>query len=261
MVYPRKENSIKNLIIIALMLIGIFSGTLAAQTVDDLTLITEEFAPLNFEADGKLQGISVDVMVEMLKLAGSKKLREDIKLQPWARGYKTVQEEKNTVLFAMTRTPERENLFKWVGPIMPSNVVLIAKKDKGIKINSVEDIKKYQTIGVVREDVGEQMLLQVGVPEQFIHRTNNPQSAVQMLQHDRIEMWAYGRISAFWYLKQFGSNPNDYEEVYTLKNSDQYFAFHKDTDDQVIAQLQKAFEDLKASGRLQEIINQYLYSQ
>jgi polar amino acid transport system substrate-binding protein len=236
----------------------IMSTALFAQSVDDLVLITEDYAPLNFSKDGKVQGISVDVMVEILKVTGSKKTRKDISLQPWARGYQQVQEKENTVLFAMSRTEAREELFKWVGPIIPSNIVLIAKKSRGIKINSAEDINQYNRIVVVRDDIGEQMLLELGVPEENLRQSNSGISSAKMLDKDRVDMWAYGRIVAAWNIKELGFNPGDYEEVYTLKESQQYFAFHKDTASTVIENLQKALDELQNNGKLQEIANSYL---
>ena len=115
------------MVVIAVSLIGL-PGAVSAQTVDDLTFITEDYPPFNFERDGKRQGIAVDALAEMLALAGARKTRADIKVWPWARGYETALKEKNTVLFSTTRTEAREGLFKWVGPIMPSRIVLVAKK-------------------------------------------------------------------------------------------------------------------------------------
>ena len=246
----------KKLILIACGLI--MSTTLFAQGIDDLVLITENYAPLNFSKDGMVRGISVDVMVEMLKMSGSKKTRKDISLQPWARGYKQVLENKNTALFAMSRTEAREELFKWVGPIIPSNIVLVAKKSQGIKINSVEDISQYNKIGVVRDDIGEQILLELGVPKENLHRTNSGTNTAKMLDKERVEMWAYGRIVALWNIKELGFNPDDYEEVYILKESQQYFAFHKDTEPTVIAKLQKALDELESNGKLKNIVSTYL---
>jgi polar amino acid transport system substrate-binding protein len=234
------------------------SFSLRAQTVDDLTFITEEYAPLNFQKDGKVQGVAVDALTEIFKLIGSKKTAGDIKLWPWARGYETALKEKNTALFAMTRTEARENLFKWVGPIMPSRIVLIAKKARGINIKAPEDINKSNyKIGVVREDIGEQALLTLGIKRERINETNSGFNAAKMLQSDRIDMWAYGDAVALWNLKELGYKTSDYEEVYVLKESQQYYAFHKDTDEKVIAQLQAALDQLKTSGKLNAIIKKY----
>lgn len=230
-----------------------------AQTLDDLTFITENYPPYNFERDGKRKGIAVDALVEMLALAGAKKTRADIKVWPWARGYETALREKNTVLFSTTRTEEREKLFKWVGPIMPSRIVLVAKKKRGIKLNAIDDLNKANyKIGVVREDIGAQLLATLGVGKEKIVQVNSGVSVAKMLQADRVDMWAYGAPVILWNLKELGYSADDYEEVSTLTESQHYYyALNKDTDDKLVAKLQTALERLKAKGRFNDIVARY----
>ena len=59
--------------------------------------------------------------------------------------------ENNTVLFTTARSPEREQLFKWAGPIVSGRFVLLAKVDKNINITAPEDLKKYR-IGAIKDD-------------------------------------------------------------------------------------------------------------
>ncbi len=107
----------KKLVLVILAFIG--SVNLAAQTVDDLMFLTEHYPPLNYEEDGKLQGIAVEALVEMFKLVDAEKTIKDVKLWPWARGYRSVLSKKNTVLFSMARTEARENLWKMMRPCDP----------------------------------------------------------------------------------------------------------------------------------------------
>ena len=95
----------------------------------NLTLLTEEYPPYNFRQEGKLTGFAVDLMVLMLEKLDSGIGRDDIKLLPWARGYQIVKTKKNSVLFAMSRTPSRETVFKWVGPIESNKISLMARQD------------------------------------------------------------------------------------------------------------------------------------
>lgn len=230
-----------------------------SQSVDDLTFITEDYPPFNFERDGKRQGIAVDLLVEMLAQAGSKKTRADIKVWPWARGYETAQKEKNTVLFSTTRTDAREHLFKWVGPIMPSRIVLVARKNAGIRLASAADVNKRNLkVGVVREDIGGQLLARSGVDKDRMVLANSGLSVAKMLQANRIDLWAYGAPVIMWNLKELGYPTNDYEEVLTLTESQHYyFAVNKNTDDAVVVRLQAALEQVKASGKFSEIVTRY----
>jgi polar amino acid transport system substrate-binding protein len=70
--------------------------------------------------------------------------RSAIEFLPWTEGYQRAQKEKNTVLFSTARLPEREKLFKWVGPIRPVKGVLISKSNNNVTIQSDSDIKKYK---------------------------------------------------------------------------------------------------------------------
>ncbi len=63
----------KRLLLAIIFLIS--TTSLSAQTLDDLTLITEVYPPFNFCVDGIAQGISTDILVEILKLSGARQDR------------------------------------------------------------------------------------------------------------------------------------------------------------------------------------------
>jgi polar amino acid transport system substrate-binding protein len=219
--------------------------------------MTEQYPPYNFEEDNNIQGITVDTLVLMLQRAGSKQTREDIKLLPWARGYKRVQTEPDTCLFSTTRTEEREHLFKWVGPVAPEVVGLIARKESNIKVESVEDIKNHK-IGTIRNDVAEQYLINAGVGIDDMQRVAETISNIAKLNLGRIDLWAYDENVAMWELKESGFNPADYESVHVLGRKNQYFACHKGTSDTVIQELQAALDALKEDGEYEKILDRYL---
>jgi len=245
-------NTIRNLLLICLV-----SGTAAAASMDDIVFMTEQYPPYNFEDNNKLQGIAVDTLALMLQRAGSKQTRENIKLLPWARGYKRLLSEPNTCLFSTTRTEEREHLFKWVGPIAPEAVGLIARKERKIEIGSVEDIEKHK-IGTIRDDVAEQYLISAGISVDDMERVPKTILNIKKLNRGRIDLWAYDENVAMWELKANGFNPADYESVYVLGSKNQYFACHKGTSDSVIQKLQAALDTLKADGEYEKILDRYV---
>ncbi len=112
--------------------------------------------------DDKLQGISIDLLEKAWEKMGLNLSSNVIKLLPWTEGYQRTLDEKNTVLFSTARLPQREQLFKWAGPIGPIRNVLLARKDKNISIATTEDLKKFR-IGAINEDSAVQMLLDKGV--------------------------------------------------------------------------------------------------
>ena len=64
---------------------------------------------------------------------------EPIQVYPWARAYKMALEEENVVLFGMTYTQDRSELFKWVGPLATKRDILLARKDAPASITSLPE--------------------------------------------------------------------------------------------------------------------------
>ncbi|MGM0643831.1 MAG: substrate-binding periplasmic protein, partial [Thermodesulfobacteriota bacterium] len=138
----------------------IFNGLSFAMSAEELNYYTEDYPPYNYEKDGKLTGISVETLKLVWEEMGVSP--QEIELVPWARGYNKLKKSEGTCLFATTRTPAREDLFKWACPVAKgSRNVLIAKKDRNISIDSIEDANQYK-VGAIRDDVAEQLFLSEG---------------------------------------------------------------------------------------------------
>jgi polar amino acid transport system substrate-binding protein len=230
---------------------------LYAQSADELKIMTEEYPPYNFESNNTAKGIAVDMMVQILKKVGSSQKRDDIIFFPWARGYNDTLRIPNSCLFSTTRTKERENLFKWVGPVGINKLVLTARKDRNIKINSIEDLKNYK-IGVIFEDVAEQVLVGKGISKDALECVSKTIHNIKKLNSGRIDLWGYGEDTAKWELKKHGGNPADYETVFIIQSNDLYFAFYKETDDALIKKFQIALDELKEAGEYQKVLDHYL---
>jgi len=249
--------SISRKISIATILFLIPISPIPSQSIDDLDFYVDDYPPYNFSENGKVIGISVDLLLEIFKESRSESGIEDISLIPWARGYKYALEKENILLFAMTRNPERENLFHWVGPIASSNMVLIARKSENIRINSVDDIKNYN-LGAVRKDIGELLLRRLLGHETHIYLTNNGQNSAMQLDLGRIELWSYEEHVAFWFIKNAGLNPDDFEIVYTIEEATEWFAVSKLTDYRIVEQMQSALDKVDQQTR-NRIFRKYLH--
>jgi len=228
-----------------------------AQSVDDLTIMTENYPPFNFIKNDKLQGIAVDLLIKMLEKLNSKKTLSDLESMAWARAYQAVRMKAKTCLFSMVRSKKREHLFKWAGPIAPLTIAIIALKSKNIKIKSIDDLSKFQ-IGVVRDDIGEQLLIEKGVKKSYLDRIHSQKLNIKKLRLGRIDICAYPEYSTLWQIKELGFDPDEFETVYVLSKDLLYYAFHKDTPDSLIQQFQNALDELKKDGTYQEILNKYL---
>ena len=61
-------------------------NVLLANNLSKVKIFTENYPPYNMEVNGKLKGISVDILKAMLNQMDLKLTKNDIKLKPWATG-------------------------------------------------------------------------------------------------------------------------------------------------------------------------------
>ena len=76
---------------------------------------------------------------------------------PWDRLYRLTLDKPNYGLFSTTFTPERQPLFKWVGPLAKTGWVLLAAPGNNISVASLKDAAQYQ-IGAYKNDAVSQHL-------------------------------------------------------------------------------------------------------
>ncbi len=249
----------KNWLSPALLSLFLVAPSVQAE-LPNLAIFTEQYSPFNFidpdDKTNRVQGIAVDLMVEMLQKSGSSQTLKDIKLVPWARGYNDVQENTNTVLFSTTRTAERENTFKWVCPIAELKTELVALKSRAIKITKEADILNY-VLATVRDDVGEELVIKAGVPVEKLSRATKYDANLKKVESGRADMYVGSMDSVASMCKTLGCDPEAFEPVYTLDISHLCYAINKNTDDKVVETLQKSLDGILAEGRFAELKKKY----
>lgn len=223
---------------------------------ESLDFITEEFPPYNYTESGIARGIAVDILLEAATSAGLPIERRDIRALPWARGYQMARKGPGVLLFTMTRTAEREQQFKWVGPIVPSRIVLLARKDRQLQISQPADLSAYR-IGVIRDDVGHQLLNRLGISDSQLQISASAIQLANLLHNNRIDLWAYDETTAYWFIRNLDLDSHNFSPAHVLKEGEMYFAFSLDTNAAQLLRLQHGLNALKQQPRYLEILDSY----
>ncbi len=236
---------------------------LSVQTVSgqSIQIVTEDFPPYTYEENGKVTGVGTEVVEEVLKEVGC---NDKIRVFPWARAYNMALTEPDTLIFTISRTHEREPLFKWVGIVTIGDNDLFSLKERtDIQIGALEDAKKYQ-IGTVREDVAEQYLMKKGFARDVnLQPTASYEQNLTKLMAKRIDLWAGADMVLYYFLKKSGKTPDqEIRKVYRLdeiSGKGYYMAFSKKTSDDIVEKFRTALEKVRSDGRYQKIQDKYLH--
>ena len=106
---------------------------LCAPVEAQLRLLTEDAPPMSFLREGEPGGLAVEVVRALLARTGDS---GQIELMPWTRALHLAQQDEDVALFSTVRTPERENRFQWVGPIVVGTTSFYSLKSRELVIDT-----------------------------------------------------------------------------------------------------------------------------
>ena len=240
-------------------LLMLMAASVRAALPDDykVVLLTENFPPFNMAADGKnyaaernISGINADIVREMFKRAG---IAYSMTLRfPWERIYNQVLEQPDQGLFSTTYTPEREPLFKWVGPLASTGWVLLAPPGSSLRLSSLEQAQPYR-IGAYKNDAVSQHLESKGLDP--INSLRDQENIGKLLK-GRIDLWATTDPVGPYLAKQEGVS--GLTTVLRFNDAQLFLALNKQTPDEVVTRLQKALNEMKGDGAIDAIMRRYL---
>lgn len=218
-------------------------------------IVTEEWAPYNYQQGDQLTGMATDIVRAIMTLTGD---GFDITVVPSMRSSLVLMNHPNTIMYSMFRTPEREPLYKWVGPIAEESIYPYQLAGAATPVNSIEQLRQAPQITTRHAGLIPQVLEAQGF-------TNLDKSATSSQQLYR--MLLAGRTGLIigdtdagvaYYSAQLGIDPGNLRRVpVALYRSALYIAFSKDSDDAKVAAWATALDQLRASGELARIQQRY----
>lgn len=233
---------------IALLALG------AAPAAHALQVVTEEYAPFNYSENGKLTGLSTEVVTEMGRRA---KVPLTFAAMPWPQAYDQAQMKSNTCIYSMARLENRERLFKWVGVLATNSWGLYAKNGFNDPIKSLADARPYR-IGGVTNDAKVMWLRDNAVTN--IVTVDEDKLVPPMLTLDRkklnaVDLWVTGVYAQKAVASAAGVA--DTKLVLKIRNEPLWLACGPSVASGTIKSLADALESMKKDGSYKKIADSY----
>lgn len=231
-------------------------GRIGDPVDSGLRIITEENPPYNYlDTDGEVAGQSTEIVREILARMHEK---APIEVLPWSDAYGLALNTRDVALYSAARTPEREDLFSWVGPIGKQGFVFYSPRDSEITISGVDEIQGTYTVGVVRDDWRHQYLVKQGFMNLILYTDDI--RAIQGVIDGEADLWFGSSDSVTPLSRAAGLEPTVLMPVYTLREIELFVAFNKDTDGDTIRRWQAALDGMKKDGKYEEITTREQFS-
>ena len=233
------------------------AGVQAESRTKELRLLAAELPPYSFqippasvaETPGVDQGLVYEIVSEMAKRIGHTGL---IEFLPWGEAQRIARTQPNIGILALTRTPERENQYRWLSRIVTDDLILVG--GQGVDVSSLDKVKD-RPVGVLGRSGAEALLRERGFtrikpqPEEWMN--------ARLMRQRRIDAWLAPRLMVIYAMREVGGNLEALNFGEIVRSSEIYLAASKDLPDAEVRKWEKAFADVKADGTYQRIIDDY----
>lgn len=200
-----------------------------------------------YDKHGQLYGMSTELIKALQQQVGD---NSKIEILPWARAYAIAVSSDNVAVYDTIRTADREDKFKWVGPIKLYSVNLYARRGVVTANASLADLLKNHVVCETRNTsiVSELLALGFEIDKNLILSLKSG-DCYTMLKLGRADLIAmHSDITAKRQAELLAAGL-DLQPVYPLQNIEMYLAFSKAVDDAVIHNWQCALNKLVLQGQ------------
>ena len=244
----------KHLFIVSILFMCATGFPLSAAA-EDFQVVGAEFPPLMYEKEGTPAGFYFELLQMMLKEMPQHHII--VEFYPVPRMLMMLAKTPNMFALGIARNAEREQYCKWVGPTIQPGVVLYKLKNRSdIRIQTLADARPYK-IGTGRAYAAKENLLQAGIPEDNIEEVTIDVQNIKKLFAQRIDLVITIDVIFLNLLRQEGHSIDEFE-AFRVDGMSMYYAFNKNTADQVILQFQQTLDQLKQTESYKELVKKYL---
>lgn len=222
-------------------------ASLAAHAEVPLYLMT--MPPMVIDTEAR-RGMVGDVVLEAMRRAG---LEPRILVEPNPHALAMTRARADTYIAAISRTPEREQFYTWIAPIMPIHRAFFTI---GKRIDSFADARRgLKKIAVSRNTANEEALLREGFERSQLVAVNAGESAPRMLLAGRVDGWFNLVPESETLLNQIGAA--GVVSGRPVASSDLYLACSRSCNRANVRKLEAAIAAMRADGTMRKLMKRY----
>lgn len=227
-----------------LLLLLLMPSQKASAGKENFWIITNPEAPfVVLDEKRKLKGYVVDLVQGILKQA---EVEQEILAAPWERVEREASTKANVLVFALARTPEREDNYHWITPITANVFGVYAKSSLNVDVSQMSQLTRIKSIAVLEGDVRQKILQQYNIPG--IAPYFSWQNAFDALLDDKAEAMFFSDAGLSFFCQQTQKNCGLIKRLMMYQKTQSYLVLSKPgTDPELVDMFTSAASRFKAS--------------
>lgn len=200
-----------------------------------LTINTEEYPPFSYaDEQGQIIGSATLLLRNALRQAD---IKAYFQLLPWARAYTEARLREHHCVYSTTRTPEREALFHWVGPLVVNEWAAFSLAERGLNIASLSGLRAWR-VGSFREDAVGDYVASRGINVLLAH---SERENIARLEAGLLDVIVTGKATGEFMAQEQGIA---LAHLFTFYRAPLYLACHPSVSETRLARLQTHLDTL-----------------
>jgi polar amino acid transport system substrate-binding protein len=234
-------------LVITISLLLLFRGASAKELLE---LHMPEAPPLTFVSFQGGYGMAGDVALAAIFRAG---YLSHLHVTPWKRAQQRVSRGDNLLIIPLSRSPEREDLYTWIAPIMVMERAFFSL-DKPVA-DFDEARERYKRVAVGMGTAQMETLKNEGFSDEQIVSLKLGDNPARMLELGRVDAWFTGVPEGLY---QWPGRKNVLRMSPVMSSVDLYLACSRRCDSVIVEELRQSVESLRREGVAQSIQDAYL---
>jgi polar amino acid transport system substrate-binding protein len=218
-----------------------------------IQLFTENSPPSSYEfghgTSAEVRGSSIDILKEIMVRTG---YINNINLTLWNDAYAIAQYLPNSAVFATARTPERENMFQWVGPISSNRTYFYTLSTSGLNIETLEQAKTLESIATPNGWFTHDFLKNNNF-QNIVATALTSQDAFDQLINGEVQVLLMPDTDVRWLADMNEVPLSDLTQHMEALDFNSYIAFSLSTPESTVLEWQNHLDAMKAEGTFQTI--------
>ena len=221
-----------------------------------LRLVTGELPPYCFHVppptvaeDGQPMGLVYEVVREVARRVGNP---ETVEFLPWPRAQALAMAGPDVGILAVTRSPEREPLYRWIFNVVTDDLVLAGLP--GTALDAL-DAFKDRPVGVLRSSGAERLLHDQGFGR--VLPAAEEWTNADRLRRREIDAWLAPRLMVAWAWRETMGDPAQLAIGPVVRPSEIWFAGSPGIEPEIAALWTRHFEAVRADGTYDRILARY----
>ena len=219
-----------------------------------LWVLTNLEPPFSQQNDrGQFEGLVIDIANDILQEA---EIQQQILAAPWERVLKEASSKANVMLFALARTPEREEQFHWLTPLT-AMIVGVFSLAEPVKIaKQLGDLNLTESIAVLDGDFRQKLLQQAGASNIVVLK--NWTQGTDMLLKGDVRNLFMSSIGMQLTCQRLQRDCSHVKPILIYQQVTSYIALSKGTDVTTIAALTLAANRYKQSQKFAQTVSKWI---